>query len=85
MRKRAFDEHGDQSPNPWDFTHSGRNNGITGWGGKPPRCSSTASGARVPSLESPILRGGLASVTPRLAYRSDLCHFFVAGLASGTV
>ena len=28
MRKRAFDEHGDQSPNPWDFSHSGRNSRL---------------------------------------------------------
>ena len=35
---------------------------TTGGGGVPPRRSGTASGARVPFLESPILRRGIVSI-----------------------
>lgn len=38
---------------------------MAGRGGKPPHRSGTANGARVPSLESPILRDGLVSITLR--------------------
>ena len=55
-------EDGDQSPNPWNLSLWGQN---VGRGGKPSRRSDTGSGARVPFLESPILRPGKVSIALR--------------------
>jgi len=73
MRKSTLLQHGDQSPNPWDLPHSHQN---TKQGGKPPRCSGTASGAQVPSLECPILRRGMASITPPPVALANSMSFF---------